>query len=306
MRPNRFRQLLREGRPTFGTHLFTMWPTIVEVVGHTGNFDYIEFSGEYAPYDLNQLENWVRATELFGMSSMIKLDQEPRTWLSERAIGAGFQSVLFADIRTADEVRAAVKAVRADVPGGGGIHGVADRRAALMLHAGQPRYIQALNDVVIGIMIEKASAVEQLDEILAVPGVDMIQWGPADYSMSVGKPGGWYDPEVQRVERDVFERCIKAGIPPRAELNHPKDVAKFLEMGVKDFCMGTDLYVIYDWMRDNGRVLRSSVEAVYGASPSNAIGPAWETMHAAGGAANGHETGPTPVADTAEARPPHA
>ena len=35
MRPNRFRQLLREGRPTFGTHLFTMWPTIVEVVGHT-------------------------------------------------------------------------------------------------------------------------------------------------------------------------------------------------------------------------------------------------------------------------------
>ena len=57
MRPNTFRQLLREGRPTFGTHLFTMWPTIVEVVGHTGNFDYIEFSGEYAPYELNQLEN---------------------------------------------------------------------------------------------------------------------------------------------------------------------------------------------------------------------------------------------------------
>ena len=82
----------RAGRPTFGTHLFTQWPTIVEVVGHTGNFDYIEFSGEYAPYDLFSLENWVRATELYGMSSMIKLDQEPRVWLAERAIGAGFQS----------------------------------------------------------------------------------------------------------------------------------------------------------------------------------------------------------------------
>ncbi len=296
MRPNRFRQLLRDGRPTFGTHLFSQWPTIVEVVGHTGNFDYIEFSGEYAPYDLFSLENFVRATELFGMSSMIKLDQEPRIWLSERAIGAGFQSVLFADIRTADEVRQAVAAVRADAPGHGGIHGVADRRAALMNHAGQPQYLKALDDIVVAIMIEKAAAVEQLDEILAVPGIDMIQWGPADYSMSIGRAGEWYHPDILRVERDVLERCIKAGVPPRAELNNPKDAARFLEMGVKDFCMGTDLYVVYDWMRDNGKALRTTVEAVFGATTSLA-------------SPNGREPAGTPVAvlaDTAEARPPHA
>ena len=292
MRPNRFRQLLREGRPTFGTHLFSMWPTIAEVVGHTGNFDYIEFSGEYAPYDLFSIENWVRAAELHNLSSMIKLDQEPRTWLAERAIGAGFQSVLFADIRTADEVRACVKAVRADAPGYNGIHGVADRRSALMNHAGNPEYLTALDDIVVAIMIEKAAAVEQLDEILAVPGIDMVQWGPADYSMSIGMAGKWNAPEVRRVERDVFERCIKAGVPPRAELNNPKDAARFLEMGVKDFCMGTDLYVIYDWMRDNGKALRTTVEAVYGASP------------AMGSSGNGAAMGA--MADTAAARPPHA
>ena len=61
-------------------------------------------------------------------------------------------------------------------------------------------------------------------------------------------------------------------------------------MGVKDFCMGTDLYVIYDWMRDNGRALRDTVEAVYGASSSALAAPST----AAG------------RADTAEARPPHA
>ena len=142
-------------------------------------------------------------------------------------------------------------------------------------------------------MIEKASAVEQLDEILAVPGVDMIQWGPADYSMSIGRSGEWNHPDVRRVERDVFERCIKAGVPPRAELNNPKDAARFLEMGVKDFCMGTDLYVIYDWMRDNGKALRTTVEAVHGAAPSTP-------------SSNGRERGTPAVADTAEARPPHA
>ena len=291
MRRNTFKELLKAGRPTFGTHLFTQWPTIVEVIGHTGNFDYIEFSGEYAPYDLFSIENWVRAAELYNLGSMIKLDQEPRTWLAQRAIGAGFQSVLFADIRSADEVRAAVKMVRADAPGADGIHGVADRRSALMLHAGTPRYIQALDDIVVAIMIEKASAVEQLDEILAVPGIDMIQWGPADYSMSIGRAGEWNSPEVRRVERDVFERCIKAGVPPRAELNNPKQAERFLEWGVKDFCMGTDLYVIYDWMRDNGKALRGLVEEVHGAAPAEA-------------STNGRE--PASVADTAEARPPHA
>ena len=291
MRRNTFKELLKAGRPTFGTHLFTQWPTIVEVVGHTGNFDYIEFSGEYAPYDLFSIENWVRAAELYNLGSMIKLDQEPRTWLAQRAIGAGFQSVLFADIRSADEVREAVRSVRADAPGVGGIHGVADRRAALMLHAGHPQYIQALDDIVVAIMIEKASAVEQLDEILAVPGIDMIQWGPADYSMSIGRAGEWNSPEVRRVERDVFERCIKAGVPPRAELNSPKQAERFLEWGVKDFCMGTDLYVIYDWMRDNGKALRGMVEAVHGAAPTQP-------------STNGREPGS--VADTAEARPPHA
>ena len=241
MRPNRFRQLLREGRPTFGTHLFTMWPTIVEVVGHTGNFDYIEFSGEYAP-------NGVQPARALGSSLRAVrhvVDDQARPGAAGvavgGAIGAGFQSVLFADIRTPDEVRACVAAVRADAPGHGGIHGVADRRSALMLHAGTQRYIDALDDIVVGIMIEKASAVEALDEILAVPGIDMVQWGPADYSMSIGRPGEWNHPDVRRVERDVFERRIKAGVPPRAELNHPKDAARFLKMGVKDFCMGTDI-----------------------------------------------------------------
>jgi hypothetical protein len=125
--------------------------------------------------------------------------------------------------------------------------------------------------------------------------------------MSIGRAGAWNSPEVRRVERDVFERCIKAGIPPRAELNSPKDLDRFLEMGVKDFCMGTDIYILYDWLRDNGKVLRSSVEKVFGAAPTRPIGPAWATSFVDGGSSNGHAgCEASSVADTAEARPPHA
>jgi 2-keto-3-deoxy-L-rhamnonate aldolase RhmA len=49
MRANRFRELLNAGQPTLGTRANAVWPSVVEVLGHTGMFDYVEFLGEYAP-----------------------------------------------------------------------------------------------------------------------------------------------------------------------------------------------------------------------------------------------------------------
>ena len=129
MRRNRLRELLRAGQPTFGTHLHTVWPAVAELVGHSGAFDYIEFVGEYAPYDLFALENFARAVDTFPhMSAMMKIEQQPRTYLAVRAIGAGIQNLLFADPRTVDDVRECVRAVRAESPATGGIHGVGMRR----------------------------------------------------------------------------------------------------------------------------------------------------------------------------------
>lgn len=259
MRPNRLRQLIAEGRPSIGTHLHSIWPSVVEMVGHTKRFDYVEFSGEYAPYDLHGLDNFCRAAELVGLGAMIKLDQQPRSWLAQRAIGAGFQSVLFADIRTADDARECVRAVRPDTPHGQGTYGAADRRNSYWGQAASAEYIRALKEIVVVLMIEKQSAVENLDEILAVPGIDMIQWGPSDYAMSIGRPGGWYDPDVREVERDVLARCLKAGIPARAEITEPTEAAYYLDQGVRHFCIGTDLYILYAWLNDHGARLAEAL-----------------------------------------------
>ena len=178
MRPNKLRELLRAGKPSVGTHLHSIWPSLVEIVGHTGGYDYIEFSGEYAPYDMYGLEHWCRAAELMDLGTLIKLDQEPRTWLAQRAIGAGFQATLFADIHSPEEAAEGVRAVRPDTPGGGGIYGATDRRHSYWGYGGSQAFVDALKDIVVMVMIEKREAVERLDEILAVPGIDMVQWGP--------------------------------------------------------------------------------------------------------------------------------
>lgn len=124
MRPNRLRALLNAGEPTLGTHLLSTWPTLVELVGQAGNYDYVEFTAEYAPFDLHELDNLGRALELVSLAGMIKVEQTMWTHQAMRAIGSGFQSVLFADVRTVADARACVAAVRAETPGTGGRLGV--------------------------------------------------------------------------------------------------------------------------------------------------------------------------------------
>ena len=90
MRRNRLRELLDADQPSLGTHILSSWPSIVELVGLSGMFDYAEFVAEYGPYDLYALDNLGRAVELFDhMSSMMKIEQEPRTYLAVRGARLG-------------------------------------------------------------------------------------------------------------------------------------------------------------------------------------------------------------------------
>lgn len=259
MRANKFRELLKADKPTIGTHIHTTWPSIVEAIGHTGTYDYVEFVAEYGPFDLYAFDDMCRAAELYDMSMMVKVDQEPRGFIAQRAIGSGFQSVLFSDCRSADEVRECVAIARPETPEDGGTYGVATRRFTYMGYGGSMDYVRALRDVVVVIMIEKDGAVQNLEEVLSVPGVDMIQWGGSDYSMSVGRAGQRGSAEIKAVERQVIETSLKMGVPPRAEINTADQAKYYLDMGVRHFCIGTDVNILYDWWKEHGDSVRKAV-----------------------------------------------
>ena len=259
MRHNKLREILNTDQPSISTHLHSTWPSVVEAIGHTGMYDYVEFVAEYAPFDLYALDNFCRAVELFDMSAMVKVDQEPRSFLSQRAIGAGFQSVLFADVRTVEDARECVRAVRPETPEAGGYHGVATRRASYMGYGGTQDYVDALNDIVIAFMIEKKPTIDALDEILAVDGLDMIQWGGADYAMSIGRPGQRHIPEIKAIERKVIETGIKMNVAPRAEIDSVDAAKYYLDLGVRHFSIGTDIMVLHRWMKENGEALRKEI-----------------------------------------------
>jgi 4-hydroxy-2-oxoheptanedioate aldolase len=259
MRENSLRGLLDRDSPTLGTHLFLPSATVVETVGQTGAYDYIEFLGEYSPYDLAALEELCRAAELHGLGSMIKVDRETHGFVAQRAVGAGFESVLFADARSSEDAAGYVRCLQPDTPQDGGLFGVGARRHARPSYGGTARYAEALRAVVVAIMIEKKAAVDQLDELLAVPGIDMVQWGPADYALSIGRPGARDDEDVLAAERHVIARCLEAGIRPRAEITTVEAAKYYADLGVRDFCHGYDLMIIHDVLKRDGEQLRSTI-----------------------------------------------
>jgi len=255
MRENRLRTLLREGKPSLGTRLQSSWPTATELVGHSRKFDYVEFLAEYAPYDLYALDNLGRAIELFpDFTGLIKMERSAQAHLAVRAMSAGIQNLLFTDVRSAEDAKECVRIVRPETPEDNGTHGMAGGRSAA--GGGAAALVQTYRDAVIMLMIEKKGAIENLEAILSVPGIDMVQFGPSDYSMSMGVAGERNHPAVIEAREYMIRTALKMGVQPRAEINEAREAEAYLELGVRHFNIGTDTGILSRWYAEQGGAMR--------------------------------------------------
>ena len=254
---NKIRELLRQNKSTIGTHLSSTWPTLWEAVGVAGQMDYIEFGSQYGAWDLHDLDNMCRAAELTGLGTMIKIDRNPKDWIAQRAIAAGFNSILFADIMNAREAKECVEAIRLPPEGVNGFMGTRGIRV--------DDYVKHLDDIVIALMVEKKSLMEELDKVLSIDGIDMIQFGPTDYGLSLRDPGKPYKEayHMERVKMDTdkaHEMAIKAGVRPRAEAETHEECQYYLDRGVRDFCIGWDTSIIARYCTLEGMKLRKMLK----------------------------------------------
>jgi 2-keto-3-deoxy-L-rhamnonate aldolase RhmA len=252
MQENKLRSSIANDEPVIGTRLLNPWPGTVEVLAEADVFDYVEFLGEYGPWDLHDLENFCRTTELTGLSSMIKVDGANRTFIAQRAMAAGFQNFLFADIKTVEDARECVDAVRPEPDGENGIR--MDRRNNYVGSYSE-NVVQICDDAVIAIMVEKRECTDNLTDILAVDGIDMVVFGPGDYSLSIDKLGEKGSEEVLVAERTTIETALANDVRPRAEISHPSEAEPYLEKGVQDFNLNIDVGILHEWWSEKGSEL---------------------------------------------------
>ena len=265
MRVNKLRKLIKENKPTIGARVIAPYPGVVEIIGHTKVIDYVEFVGEYAPWDLHDLENMSRASELFDLSTMMKVDQNCKAFIAQRALGAGIQNILFTDIRSIEDAKECIRIVKPDTPSGKGINGCHMRRnVGYVIEGGSAAYVKAMEEVVIVLMIEKKGALDNLEEILSIEGIDMVQFGPGDYSLSIDLPGQTSHPKVKEAELRTIKTALKFGVRPRIELNksvqdYKEEIKKYIDLGVRDFNLPSDLSILFKWFKRDGEELKKEL-----------------------------------------------
>ena len=115
------------------------------------------------------------------------------------------------------------------------------------------------------IMIEKGCAVDNLDAILTAAkekSVDMIQWGPADYSLTRGKWGTISPEEIRPTEELVIAKSLEYGLHPRIEIGTPDQAKRFIDLGVRHFCIGWDRFIYESNLVKIGEGLRKITDAL--------------------------------------------
>ncbi len=261
MKKNKLRELLKAGKPSLGTRISAQWPMIAEMVGSTGNFDYIEYVAEYSPFNQYDLENISRACELTEMGSMIKIDFQNREYIAQKAIASGFQAILFTDHKTPEEVRHSISIVKADEPSSGGRFGYPNRRfIGYQPYLSQLDHVKRINEIVICFMIEKKETMDNIEEICSIPGIDIVQFGPSDYSMSIGKNKSDIKKECKAAEHKMIEVALQNGVQPRCEIfGDPDEVKYYLDLGVKHICFGDEMKIYNSFLVNEGSRMRRIV-----------------------------------------------
>lgn len=264
MKENKIRELLKDGKPSLGTRVLNQWPMVVEHVGNSRNFDYIEYVAEYSPFNQNDLENIPRACELTEMGSMIKVDLQNREYIAQKAIASGFQAILFTDHKTPEEVRHSISIVKADEPSSGGRFGYPNRRfIGCQPYLSQLEHVKRVNEIVICFMIEKKETMDNIEEICSIPGVDMVQFGPSDYSMSMGKNASTIKDDCKTAELKMIDVALKHGIQPRCEIfGNPDEVKYYLDLGVKHICFGDEMKIYNSFLVNEGQYMRKIINEI--------------------------------------------
>jgi 2-dehydro-3-deoxyglucarate aldolase len=243
---NSLRATIENDGVVYGARASTFSPTVIEVYGELG-VDFVWLDFEHmgpSPYDSRVFEDLTRAAEAGGTELFVRIPSGDPP-LIRKVLDAGVRNILIPRVDSAEEVREAVEATRFVYDGEPGERGKASGRSSNW-GAAEDYVSTEDQEVCLGVMIEKTTAVDDLEEILAVPELGFVFIGPSDLSVQMGRPANKTHPEVSAQIEEIRERCLDANVPLGGIRNDPESIAKAEEQGYQILRVGGDLDSIKD------------------------------------------------------------
>ena len=237
MRTNAAKAKLAEGKVAYGAIISRHAPDLVELFGAIG-YDFVMIDGEHGPMDLDEIEHMVRAAEVFGITPIARMpNHEDSTIL--RFLDRGVQGIIVPHVNTREVAEGVARAARYHPDGHRGMARGRDHDYGVGVSREQStRWINS--QLLVIPMIEETEAVDNLDAILTVPGVDVLHVASGDLGQSMGNPGA---PAVRELMRQVIPRIRAGGKLVGVGGNSPADAA-----GVAEFIkLGANFVTISSW-----------------------------------------------------------
>jgi 4-hydroxy-2-oxoheptanedioate aldolase len=209
MSARRLLDALASGRPVFGTALRTSDPAIVEIIAVAG-YDWVSITLEHSSLTLRDVAALQRAADVRGITTLVHLphahDDRVLPLLDE-----GVGGVVASHVESAADVRALVHAARFPPLGERGAAGVVRRADYGAIPFGEFA-ARADAEIVVGAVLETATAIEHAEEILAVPGLTLAYVGMHDLTLSLGYPGEFHHPRVLEATEHVIAAARERGV----------------------------------------------------------------------------------------------
>ncbi len=208
MRKNLTKEKILAGETAYGVFINIPSPAIVEVIGHLG-FDFALIDAEHGPMGLETCEQMIRAADVVNITPLVRIAMNIQQNIL-RYLDMGALGVQLPLLNTKADVENVVRSVRYRPVGRRGLAGV--RANNWGMWGPTAKYVEEANrqNLVI-VQIETMEAVENLKEILTVPGVDIVFIGPNDLSAAMGYTGQQNHPEVHKMIAKLVKEIHAAG-----------------------------------------------------------------------------------------------
>jgi 4-hydroxy-2-oxoheptanedioate aldolase len=239
-----FKKQLREGTPKMGLFLNAHSPTAAEQLAHSG-YDWLLVDTQHGPMDHERLSATLCAIASGGAKSMVRVEGYHDRGGIQQALDLGADGVLVPYINNADEARQAVSCARYPTVGTRSVYFPqrSTNKAGLLGYVGN-----ANNNIIVALQVETASCIRNMEEIAAVPGVDILFLGQNDLCMSMGLyekyefPHMYTSPELDAATKTLVEQARKNKVILGLFLFGTARVGEFLEKGFTFISIGNDLH----------------------------------------------------------------
>ncbi len=239
-----FKKELRAGAPKMGLFLNAHSPTVAEQLAHSG-YDWLLVDTQHGPMDREKLSTMLCAISSGGAKSMVRVAGYHDRGGIQQALDLGADGVLIPYINTAAEARQAVSCALYPTVGTRSVYFPqrSTNKAGLLGYVGN-----ANKNIIVALQVETASCIQNMEEIAAVPGVDILFLGQNDLCMSMGLyekyefPHMYTSPELNAATATLVEQARKNNVILGLFLFGTSRVAEFLEKGFTFISIGNDLH----------------------------------------------------------------